>query len=516
MRDGRVVLRRLPQGPPQGAAPVRVDPARQRPRAVPGDVRAARAAPAAAPRRGGDAGRARRHRAPAAAVASRSSRRGERCSGARASSRLRSTTCTASWSASPGETAGPEEETPHDAHATPPDRRRLGAPSRLVPRADVQGHHAHLRRAVGRRRVVRRRAGRDRPRAQRARRHLPRQADRDRRLDLRHLGRRRRLRPDQPGAQGQAGRLHPQRLQRARPRDHRASGSRCCATSSRRPRSSTSSCSAPRRSAVPASSCTRGTRSAAPARSPEPDVIDVDMAAILYTSGSTGKPKGVVLSHRNVLTGGASVSQYLGNRRGRRHPRRPAAQLRRRLQPAHDGLHGRRPRRARQLPAGARRGPAVRQAPGHGAHLRAAAVDPAHRAGVAGGGDPQPALLRQHRRAHAALDARQAARDLPGRQALPDVRADRGVPLHLPRPGRGRPPARLDRQGDPERRDPRRAPRRHALRPRRGGRARPPRRARGDGLLERPRPHGRALQARAGPRRRASRPPSSRCGRATS
>jgi acyl-CoA ligase (AMP-forming) (exosortase A-associated) len=45
----------------------------------------------------------------------------------------------------------------------------------------------------------------------------------------------------------------------------------------------------------------------------EPAVIDVDMAAILYTSGSTGKPKGVVLSHRNLLTGGASVSQYLGN-----------------------------------------------------------------------------------------------------------------------------------------------------------------------------------------------------------
>jgi len=45
----------------------------------------------------------------------------------------------------------------------------------------------------------------------------------------------------------------------------------------------------------------------------EPDVIDVEMAAILYTSGSTGKPKGVVLSHRNMLIGGASVSQYLGN-----------------------------------------------------------------------------------------------------------------------------------------------------------------------------------------------------------
>jgi acyl-CoA ligase (AMP-forming) (exosortase A-associated) len=47
---------------------------------------------------------------------------------------------------------------------------------------------------------------------------------------------------------------------------------------------------------------------------PEPPVIDVDMAAILYTSGSTGKPKGVVLSHRNLLVGGESVSEYLGNR----------------------------------------------------------------------------------------------------------------------------------------------------------------------------------------------------------
>jgi acyl-CoA ligase (AMP-forming) (exosortase A-associated) len=41
--------------------------------------------------------------------------------------------------------------------------------------------------------------------------------------------------------------------------------------------------------------------------------IDLDMAAILYTSGSTGKPKGVVLSHRNLLVGGQSVAQYLGN-----------------------------------------------------------------------------------------------------------------------------------------------------------------------------------------------------------
>lgn len=54
-------------------------------------------------------------------------------------------------------------------------------------------------------------------------------------------------------------------------------------------------------------------RTAAPER-PAHRTIDADMAAILYTSGSTGKPKGVVLSHRNLVAGAESVSQYLGNR----------------------------------------------------------------------------------------------------------------------------------------------------------------------------------------------------------
>lgn len=41
--------------------------------------------------------------------------------------------------------------------------------------------------------------------------------------------------------------------------------------------------------------------------------VDNDVAALFYTSGSTGRPKGVVLSHRNLVVGGESVAEYLGN-----------------------------------------------------------------------------------------------------------------------------------------------------------------------------------------------------------
>lgn len=50
-----------------------------------------------------------------------------------------------------------------------------------------------------------------------------------------------------------------------------------------------------------------GTRTHAPRRA----CIDIDLAALIYTSGSTGDPKGVMLTHRNMLTAAASISEYL-------------------------------------------------------------------------------------------------------------------------------------------------------------------------------------------------------------
>ncbi|MEM7082345.1 MAG: acyl-CoA ligase (AMP-forming), exosortase A system-associated [Pseudomonadota bacterium] len=68
----------------------------------------------------------------------------------------------------------------------------------------------------------------------------------------------------------------------------------------------------PKDLAVPQALATWQDFTGAPAVTPH-RIIDTDVVSILYTSGSTGKPKGVVLSHKNMVTGAFSVSEYLEN-----------------------------------------------------------------------------------------------------------------------------------------------------------------------------------------------------------
>jgi amino acid adenylation domain-containing protein len=53
--------------------------------------------------------------------------------------------------------------------------------------------------------------------------------------------------------------------------------------------------------------------SGAPAEGGQFRGIDLDLAALIYTSGSTGRPKGVMLTHLNIVSAAASITEYLEN-----------------------------------------------------------------------------------------------------------------------------------------------------------------------------------------------------------
>ena len=159
-------------------------------------------------------------------------------------------------------------------------------------------------------------------RARAARGSFPRQAHRDRRSDLRDFCGRRRLRADQSASAATPGCIHPERLRRARA-GHVAGTTGPARRSSRMPAlpwthillvdDGGGKCGRCRGWGDAQSTGGRSCLDSEDSAPPRSGAIDLDIAAILYTSGSTGKPKGVVLSHRNLIVGAESVSQYLEN-----------------------------------------------------------------------------------------------------------------------------------------------------------------------------------------------------------
>ena len=260
----------------------------------------------------------------------------------------------------------------------------------------------------------------------------------------------------------------------------------------------------------------RGAISSPAARAKAHRVIDADMVSILYTSGSTGKPKGVVLSHKNMVTGAESVAQYLENT--------PDDRLLAVLPFSFDYGFS-------QLSTAFHVGASVVLMDYLLAARRHERCSRRERITGLAGVPPLWAQLadlewparvdEQLRYITNSGGAMPRATLAKLRAALPKTKpflmyglTEAFRSTYLPTRG-GRPPSGLDRQGDSERRDPRRASRRHRVRAGRARRARASRLAGRARLLERSGEDRAALQARAGPGPGAGAHGDSPCGPAT-
>ena len=199
--------------------------------------------------------------------------------------------------------------------------------------------------------------------------------------------------PTQPAVESRAGGLHPARLQCARAGRPPRSASSCLPRHpSRLPRPAACGCA--RLQANPCRSIDRARMFAAGANCLR---MPPQARAPRHRHGRCGNP--LHLGQHRQAEGRRAFAPQHGCRRqergqlsgkppGRHAARRPAPVFRRRLQPAHHRFPCRRPRRAAQLPAAARRAQGHRTRKSHRPDRSAAALYPAHTAGLAGDRSP--------------------------------------------------------------------------------------------------------------------------------